>query len=92
MQAQDNKQEIRKVSKGNVHNKIKVDGSETRNADKNESLRKVIQAASGQESRYQAKGTRIDTQNQELDHWAYALSQTGQFLTITFLSQNWFQG
>lgn len=48
MQAQDNKQEIRKVSKGKVHNNIKVDGSETRNADKNESLRKVIQAASGQ--------------------------------------------
>lgn len=49
MQVQDNKQEIRKVSKGKVHNKIKVDGSETRNADKNESLRNVIQAASGQE-------------------------------------------
>lgn len=29
-------------------NKFKADGSETRNADKNQSLRKVIQAASGQ--------------------------------------------
>lgn len=53
MQAQDNKQEIRKVSKGKVHNKIKVDGSETRNADK--SLKKVIQAASGQELQITSK-------------------------------------
>lgn len=40
--AQNNKQEIRKGSKGKVHNKIKVDGSETKNTDRNQSRRKAI--------------------------------------------------
>lgn len=40
--AEDNKEEIRKASKGKVHNKIKVDGLETKNADRNQSQRKAI--------------------------------------------------
>lgn len=77
MQAQDNKQEIRKVSKGKVHNKIKVDGSETRNADKKEFEKSHTSSQWPGTPDNKQKGTRIDTQNQELDHWPYALSQTG---------------